>query len=272
MRLSVTHTTRYAFAAPVAHALQRLRLTPKSTQGQEVVDWSTEFENARPELEYEDQHHNRVTLVSVQPGATSVSVTCRGIVDTHDFSGVIGHHAGQLPLWSFLGQTRRTRPGPAMRRIARRFAGTASDRLALLHQLSSDVLASVAYVVGSTGPDTLGEQAAAAGAGVCQDHAHIFIGCARELGVPARYVSGYLMMNDRIDQDATHAWAEAHVDGLGWVGFDISNGISPDARYVRVATGRDYGDAAPVTGITLGAPSTDLHVEVAVEQHQVQQQ
>jgi transglutaminase-like putative cysteine protease len=82
---------------------------------------------------------------------------------------------------------------------------------------------------------------------VCQDHAHIFIGAARAADIPARYVSGYLMMNDRIEQDATHAWAEAHVEELGWVGFDISNGISPDPRYVRVATGRDYRHAAPLT-------------------------
>ena len=101
---------------------------------------------------------------------------------------------------------------------------------------------------------------------MCQDHAHIFIGAARALGIPARYVSGYLMMNDRIEQEAAHAWAEAQVDGLGWVGFDVSNGISPDPRYVRVATGRDYRDAAPVTGISFGAATEDLHVDVAVEQ------
>ena len=93
----------------------------------------------------------------------------------------------------------------------------------------------------------------------------------RALGIPARYVSGYLMMNDRIDQEASHAWAEAHVEGLGWVGFDISNGISPDERYVRVATGRDYRDAAPVTGMSFGTTSTVLEVDVAVEQQQIQQ-
>ncbi|MEC7819089.1 MAG: transglutaminase family protein, partial [Pseudomonadota bacterium] len=109
------------------------------------------------------------------------------------------------------------------------------------------------------------------GAGVCQDHAHIFIGAARMLDIPARYVSGYLMMDDRVEQDATHAWTEAYVEGLGWVGFDISNGISPDQRYVRVATGRDYRDAAPVTGISFGTASQELEVEVAVEQRQVQQ-
>lgn len=76
------------------------------------------------------------------------------------------------------------------------------------------------------------------------------------------------MMNDRIDQEATHAWAEAHVEGLGWVGFDISNGISPDPRYVRVATGRDYRDAAPITGISFGSSAEMLTVDIAVEQQQ----
>jgi hypothetical protein len=81
---------------------------------------------------------------------------------------------------------------------------------------------------------------------------HIFVAAARSMGYPARYVSGYLMMNDRVHQDASHAWAEAHVDGVGWVGFDVSNGISPDARYVRVATGLDYREAAPVSGLRFG--------------------
>src|SRR3546814_19453731 len=75
----------------------------------------------------------------------------------------------------------------------------------------------------------------------------------RHLGHPARYVSGYLMMNDRTRQDATHAWAEAHFDHIGWIGFDISNGHSPDQRYIRVATGLDYRDAAPVRGMRYGA-------------------
>ena len=109
------------------------------------------------------------------------------------------------------------------------------------------------------------------GGGVCQDHAHIFIAAARMLDIPARYVSGYLMMNDRIEQEATHAWAEAYVQNLGWVGFDISNQISPDTRYVRVATGRDYRDTAPITGISFGAVEEDLHVDLAIEQQVVEQ-
>ncbi len=269
MRLAIRHTTTYRFDQPVVHALQRLRLTPKATQGQQTIDWRMEFQNARCMLEYEDQHHNTVTLVSIESGASEVLVRCSGTVDTHDSAGVIGRHAGHLPLWSFLRQTPLTRPGSRIRALLR---GISHDRrLDFLHSLSSAIREQIEYRTGTTGVRTTAEEAAEAGSGVCQDHAHIFIGAARSLDIPARYVSGYLMMNDRIDQEATHAWAEAHVDGLGWVGFDISNGISPDPRYVRVATGRDYRDAAPITGISFGAATEELHVDVAVEQQRIEQ-
>lgn len=271
MRLSIRHRTRYRFAEPVVHALQRLRLTPKATQKQEVLSWDVEYENSRPELSYEDQHCNAVTVVSVEQDAREVVVSCRGLVDTRDNAGVMGHHSGHLPLWSFLAQTRLTRPGPKVRALLRDLDCPPGGKLEFLHALSDRIREEVEYRAGSTEVTTAAEEAADAGCGVCQDHAHIFIGAARALDIPARYVSGYLMMNDRVEQDATHAWAEAHVDGLGWVGFDISNGISPDARYVRVATGRDYRDAAPVTGISFGVASEDLHVDVAVEQQQMEQ-
>tara|TARA_B100001167_G_C16768391_1_gene305609 strand:- start:1694 stop:2170 length:477 start_codon:yes stop_codon:yes gene_type:complete len=150
----------------------------------------------------------------------------------------------------------------------RKFEGAPLD---MLHELSRATLDRVEYQIGTTNWNTTAEESYAARSGVCQDHAHIFIGAARALDVPARYISGYLMMNDRIDQEATHAWAEAFVEGLGWVGFDISNGISPDERYVRVATGRDYRDASPVTGISFGNTTQVLEVDVQVEQQQIQQ-
>lgn len=271
MRLSVDHTTTYRFSRPVAHGLQRLRLTPKSTQGQRVLDWTMELDGAAREVEYDDHNINRVTLVSVAPGTTEVTVACRGIVDTDDNAGIIGHHAGHMPLWAFCAQTPLTRPGPKIRGLIARVQAPRDQVLTQLHELSRMVLGDIAYVTGETSVETTGEEAAALGRGVCQDHTHVFCGAARALGVPARYVSGYLMMNDRIDQEAGHAWAEAHVTGLGWVGFDVSNGISPDARYVRVATGRDYREAAPITGLSFGGGETHLSVALAVEQQRQDQ-
>ncbi|MHA6318017.1 transglutaminase family protein [Altererythrobacter sp. CAU 1778] len=272
MRLTVRHTTRYRFKEPVIHALQRVRLTPKKTQGQAIINWTTDYDNANVELEYDDQNFNHTVLISVKSGATEVAVSCNGVVETSDQAGVIGRHSGHLPIWAFLGQTRLTRPGPEMRKLIRTFEGRGEDKaVERLHALSAAVLEGVAYTKGATVATTTAEDAVKHRTGVCQDHAHIFIGAARELGHPARYVSGYLMMNDRIEQEASHAWAEAHVDGLGWVGFDVSNGISPDARYVRVATGRDYREAAPITGITFGGSEEELEVDLAVEQQSVQQ-
>jgi transglutaminase-like putative cysteine protease len=271
LRLSIRHTTHYKFAAPVAHGLQRLRLTPKATQGQHIVDWSLDCGEARVELEYEDQHCNHVNLIAIPAGASEVVVTCSGVVATQDNAGVLGHHSGHLPLWAFLGHTPLTRPGAKVRSLAAHAAKAGEGTLAVLHSLSDMVREQVAYGRGASGVETTAEEALATGQGFCQDHAHVFIAAARQLDIPARYVSGYLMMNDRVDQEATHAWAEACVDGLGWVGFDVSNGISPDPRYVRLATGRDYADAAPITGISFGAASQELIVSLAVEQQIAQQ-
>jgi transglutaminase-like putative cysteine protease len=272
MRLAIRHTTRYRFAKPVGHGIQRLRLTPKATQGQRVVDWRMSYEGAREQVAYDDQNHNHVTLVSVDEGVREVVVTCEGLVDTEDQAGVIGQHAGHLPLWAFLGPTELTEPGPRIRQIIAATGRSEEGLVPTLHALSAAIHEAVEYGTGETGVDTTAEEAVAAGRGVCQDHAHIFIAAARALDVPARYVSGYLMMNDRVEQEATHAWAEAYVEGLGWVGFDISNQISPDPRYVRVATGRDYRDAAPITGISFGTETAELTVNVAVKQQIGEQQ
>lgn len=271
MRLSIRHTTRYRFAQPVALGIQRLRLTPKETQGQKILEWRMDYEGAHEELHYDDQNLNHVTLVSVEEGAREVVVSCSGLVDTEDSSGVIGHHAGHLPLWAFLGQTELTRPGPGIRQLLASVERSEEGMVGTLHNLSRTIRDSVEYGTGTTQVDTGAEEALASGLGVCQDHAHIFISAARSLDIPARYVSGYLMMDDRIEQEATHAWAEAYVQNLGWVGFDISNQISPDPRYVRVATGRDYRDAAPITGISFGAITEDLSVDLTVEQQSVEQ-
>jgi len=270
MRLAITHRTRYDFGKPIVHALQRLRLTPKSTSGQSIIDWTMEMQGAKPELEYEDHNCNTTTLLSVEPGVSHVEIECKGLVDTDDQSGVIGRHAGHLPIWHFAGQSKLTKPGSGMKSLVSGM-DVEEDRLGALHALSSRVLEKVKYETGRTNSETTAEEAVEAGHGVCQDHAHIFIGCARHLGVPARYVSGYLMMEDRVAQEAGHAWAEAFVPGLGWVGFDVSNGISPDARYIRVATGRDYKEAAPVTGIRFGESDDRLSVELEVSQQTVDQ-
>lgn len=262
-RLSIRHETTYRWEAPVSYALQQLRLIPKDRPGQKVSQWTTRIDGGRVEVEFDDAHANRMQLVSVDPGRTHVVVTAEGVVEVEDQGGVIGRQAGHMPLWMFLRPTGRTRRGPGTLALAREVRDV-EDPLARMHALSAAIRTQVIYATGTTEVTMNAEEAIAAGTGVCQDHAHIFVTAARLLDQPARYVSGYLQIDGRDDQDATHAWAEAHVEGLGWVGFDISNGISPDSRYVRVATGLDYSDAAPISGIRHGRGRETMSVRLTV--------
>lgn len=266
MRLYIRHTTKYSFENPVVYGLQQLRKTPKSDHGQEVIRWQTSVMGGQKELSYHDHMNNLVELISFEREATELTISCEGEVEIAETHGVVGQHRGKTPLWLFEKDTPLTKQGPGVRALVKQVEGDSA--LDQMHALSRLVGAAVAYELGPPHPDMSAEEALAAGTGVCQDHAHIFIACAREMGFPARYVSGYLMMDDRTTQDATHAWAEAYVKGLGWVGFDVSNAICPDQRYVRVATGLDYHDAAPVTGTRYGGEGETLSVEIEVVQQQ----
>ena len=125
---------------------------------------------------------------------------------------------------------------------------------------------------GSTTADTTAAQALAQGEGVCQDHAHALIAAARAAGVPARYVSGYLQAGTGVSDEAAHAWAELYVAGIGWIGFDPANECGPDARYIRLGSGYDAQDAAPIRGVARGPGREALEVSVTVTEGAAQAQ
>ncbi|NOD76704.1 transglutaminase family protein [Ruegeria sp. HKCCD4332] len=264
MKLHIRHETRYDFDAPVPFGLQQLRKTPKSFRNQSIVSWNTQITGGRKELTFEDYHRNTVELISFETNTQNISLISEGVVEVEDTHGVLGRHEGSTPLWLFQRSTPQTAPGKGVAGVVG--ALPKGEPLEQMHDLSESVRTLVAYEIGSSQPGWSAEDALKAGCGVCQDHTHVFIACARQIGVPARYVSGYLMMNETELQDATHAWAEVHLDGLGWVGFDVSNGISPDDRYVRVATGLDYAQAAPVIGNRFGTAGEQLTVQLQVAQ------
>lgn len=266
MHLTIEHTTTYRYDRPVSYALQKLRLTPKSRVGHEVLSWETIVSGGAKQASYDDHHANQVDLVSFDPGQTEITILSKGVVVTTDNHGVTGQNKGYVPLWLFQRSTDLTKAGNGVKHMLKGFSVDPDNQISSLHELSSLVLDKVSYEVGATGAGSSAEDAIKTGAGVCQDHAQVFIAAARHLGHPARYVSGYLMMNDVVVQDATHAWAEAYVEGIGWVGFDISNGISPDERYVRVATGLDYTEAAPISGMTMGDSEEEMLVTLQVQQ------
>ena len=265
MELSVSHTTHYAYSDPVDYALQKVMLRPLSSPMQDVNSWSIDVDGGEIEASYTDHHGNHVDLVSLTPGASALSITAQGHVRTLNDTGVLGQVFGRAPLWYFQHSTPLTQPGESIRALPR-VSHDASAQLASLHDLSAAILEALPYQSGETAVDTPAEEALRGKTGVCQDHSQIFIAAARLSGLPARYISGYLMINDQVSQDATHAWAEVYIDGLGWTGFDVSNGVSPDEKYVRIAHGRDAQDAAPVKGLRLGPSEETLNVSLQVQQ------
>jgi len=266
MRLKIQHRTSYQYDAPVRYGLQQLRLRPKTSAGQSIIDWQLQIDGGRLELEFEDQFCNHVDLVNLQAGQDQVHIVCEGEIETTNGSGVIGRHQGYAPLWLFQRSTPLTRPGAQIRKLVSQLGNDFDSDIARLHGLSAHILETMEYITDRTHAETTAEEALAAGHGVCQDHAQVLVAAARLMGFPARYISGYLMMTDRVQQDASHAWAEVHVDDIGWVGFDVSNGISPDERYVRIASGLDYKDAAPISGLRFGDSAESMMVSIQVEQ------
>lgn len=268
MLLKITHETRYGYDTPVPYGLMQLRLIPEEDAAQHMLEWNIAIEGGAEELRYADHFGNVVVLAGIAPGEHEVLLTVSGSVETRDTAGVAGPHAGPAPLWLYSRPTARTRAGNGVRALARGLAAASAPPLELLHALMARVADALPYQTGQTNAHTTAEEALAHGCGVCQDHAHVFMAAARLLGFPTRYVSGYLMTEGRAQHEASHAWAEAHVEGLGWVGFDVSNRICPDARYVRLASGLDYADAAPVRGVHFSPADETLAVSLRVEQQQ----
>lgn len=265
MRLKIIHRTEYSYDVPIRYALQRLRLVPLTGPTQKVINWALSIEGAREEVRFVDHFGNDTRLLSVEGDPHAIAIEASGEVQTVDKAGVMGPQRGFAPLWLFCAETALTAAGEGIVSLAAEIGSEGGD-LDRLHRLMAAIASRIAYVPGATHPGTTAEAALGQRSGVCQDHAHVFISAARRIGFPARYVSGYLMMEEPGEQVASHAWAEAHVDGLGWVAFDAANGISPDARYVRLAVGRDYRDAMPVSGILLGQAEEQLAVRITVEQ------
>jgi transglutaminase-like putative cysteine protease len=280
MLISVRHTSRYVYAEPVSYTVQSLRLTPAPFAGQRVIDWHVRVPGCGAPLQFRDGFGNTVHLVSLSGRHTELVIEAGGIVDTKDTNGVVAGLGKVIPPRVFLKETAQTRPDAPIRDLAASVHDP--DQIVRLHALAGSIRDRVEYIKGSTDTHTEAAQALADGKGVCQDHAHIFIAAARTLAIPARYVTGYLLMHDdgpdpgeeaadaaeADPAEAHHAWAEAWVESLGWVGFDVANRVCPTDRYVRLACGLDATYAAPIVGSRRGGGGEKLEVSVAVQQQQ----
>ncbi|MGF6226059.1 transglutaminase-like putative cysteine protease [Inquilinus ginsengisoli] len=274
MRLLIRHETRYRYDAPVTRTLQTLRLTPRSHDGQEVLRWRVvPPAGASLAAGGEDGFGNIVAMLSLERPHDALTLLVEGEVVTRDTGGVVTGAEERFPPAFYLRPSPLAGTDAALIALAEEAAAGGREPLALAHALMLAVHGRIAFRPGLTHAATTAAEALAAGVGVCQDHTHVFLACARHLGLPARYVSGYLLMADgSVEQAAGHAWAEAFVDGLGWVGFDAANGICPTEHYVRIAVGLDYRDTMPIRGLRQGGGAEALEVLVRVGQSQTQAQ
>lgn len=267
MRLTIAHETCYRFAEPAKHSIQYLRLTPGQSPCQRVLSWSVSTQGTI--TPWIDGFGNSAHVSTIDTDHDEVKVVVEGIVETVDTSGVLSARDG-LPPELFLRDTPFTAMGEATEELVANLKDEIrSDTLPGLHKLMDRIADEVTYTAGATTIETSAEEAVAAGTGVCQDHAHIFLSCARWSGIPSRYVSGYILAGQGNDSHvASHAWAESHIPGLGWVSFDPTNRQSATQEYVRLAIGFDYMSAAPVRGSRTGGGIEEMSVRVQIEQTQ----
>lgn len=273
MNLTIAYRTHYRFTEPQSRLVQLLRVTPLDHDGQTVLDWHVQCDCDANVRSYRDGYGNPTTMLYVKGPVTELSLDIGGTVTTQDRAGVVMGTAEPIPATVFLRSTPLTHAYGAITAFA---AGVAKgDKVPLdrMHSLNRQLYQRMTFEPGRTTVTTNAAQSFAEGHGVCQDYAHIFCAAARLMKIPARYVSGHLYRRDGAhDQLAAHAWAEAWIEGLGWVAFDPANGISPDDGYVRVAVGMDYRDASPLSGSRKGFGKEELTVSVRVQQQGQSQQ
>ncbi len=267
MILTVSHVTTYRYAAPVRGAVQSLRVTPSLHDGQKTRVWDVSVDGGLRGGAFRDGAGDWIEGWSVRGPIGEVVVRVAGEVETTDLTGMLRGHRETVAPGTYMRETVLTRADAAVALIARQATAKAIDILDAAHRLMGAIADAIAYRPGATGAMTTAAEALALGEGVCQDHAHALIAAARAVGMPARYVSGYLHADSEAQaHDAAHAWAELWVDTLGWVGFDPANRCCPDERYIRLGSGYDARDAAPIRGVAQGiaAGTESLDVKVAV--------
>lgn len=258
MQLSIKHTTQYSYSQPLLYSIQQLRLSPQDGFGQRVKNWSISVNGQL--YQYADTYGNIVHSMVLDGSSSEIKIVAKGEVET----GLsMLETQERLPLPIYLRSTGLT----TIDANIKSFAATVGPLVSIadLQKLSAAIIAHVPYTKGATGVYTTASQAFEAGTGVCQDHAHIFIACCRSMKISARYVSGYLFTDDGTLLES-HAWADAWLDGIGWVSVDVSNRCLANATHVRLAVGLDYHDACPVSGIRVGGGLETMQAGVNVSQ------
>ena len=260
MKLHVFHETSYRYDQPVRRSIQMLRMTPPNTQRQRIVNWHLDMPGKA--TAWTDAFGNFCHCLVLENATQEIVLRSRGTVELLESDQ--GEPEGVVPPMVFLRPTKLTTVDTSIETFISPFKTTVKSRPYMgLHDVMLALLERMPYETGITHVGDSAAQSFAKGKGVCQDHTHVFLACARFLGVPARYVSGYLHSAQN-EQVASHAWAEAWV-GNRWIGYDVSNSTDADQGHIRLAHGLDYEDASPVRGMRIGGGFETMHSYAKVE-------
>jgi transglutaminase-like putative cysteine protease len=263
MRLTVRHTTTYNYDPAPDRCALRLRLYPPSFDSQRISNWAVSVNGQVLPALLTAATGDKEAIWTCSNSGSEVAIVAEGEVETTDTAGVVRGLKDQMRPSVYLRLTPLTESDKAI--VALASSATGAKPLERMHSLFNAVAEAIEYKPASTTSSTTAVQALKAGQGVCQDHAHVFISAARAMRVPARYVVGYLLASDA-KLTETHAWAEAFVPEIGWVGFDPANKLCPTDRYVRLGCGLDAADAAPIRGNVSGNHEERLSASVDIAQ------
>lgn len=273
MRLAVSHTTVYRYERPAKNVIQTLKLTPRNHAAQHIVRWRAEIDADAKLRQSEDAFGNIIHSLNAAGPIETFSIRVEGEVDTIDRAGVLAGAVERFPPELYLRATDLTTLNPDMAEYAdavRKACDESDGMLSVMHALMNALNRDMNFD-GEASANAKASDAFAVKRGGGQDFAQAFCAMARHLGAPARYVAGYVSRPpDGAGQIAGHAWAEAHVPGLGWVGFDPVQNICAADAHIRVAMGLDGLGAAPVRASQTGGGPELLDVAIKVTQLQMQ--
>jgi transglutaminase-like putative cysteine protease len=280
MYYSIRHITKFRYSAAVSESLMEVRMHPRSETSQRCLTFQLSVSPRARVTSYRDYLANTIHHFDVPGLHSQLIVVAEALVDVQEPSPLpysIGPEAWDEldaltrsgDYWEMLMPSQFAQPGSLLRELAQELrVERRDDPLLLVRELNAGIYNWFEYVPNSTKVDSPIDDALKTRKGVCQDFAHVLITLVRELGIPCRYVSGYLhhgkVNQDRSAEGATHAWVEALLPGLGWVGLDPTNNLMASERHIRTAIGRDYADVPPTRGVFKGSAASKLTVGVSV--------
>lgn len=282
MYYAITHLTIYNYSEPINDSVMEVRMQPRSDETQRCPRFDLHISPPAKVFNHRDHLGNSIHTFDIPAPHTKLAIKAEAVVEVKDNLNLpnalpmsawdeIDKQAKHHEYYDMLLPGQYARPTELLEQFATEINwGRTTDPLNLLRQLNETIYQKFDYVQNVTHVDSPIDDALSNRRGVCQDFSHIMLALARQVGIPARYVSGYLYHEkdgrDRSDVDASHAWVEAWLPYLGWIGFDPTNDLIVSDRHIRVSVANDYAKASPSRGVFKGTAVTELDVRVKVDQ------